>query len=150
MRRRRVVGVAAGLSLGLVAGCPSRPEPTVTPTQTGTPDSGALIADGPGDYPHPIRVDNSLDRAVTVTITVERDDGTVLYDRAHTVDPGTERVVAGFTRRTAPAESRNVRVTAALADGNAESIDFTVDDCHGDVVVYFGEDGTLGLTYSVC
>ncbi|WP_380680151.1 hypothetical protein [Salinigranum sp. GCM10025319] len=147
MRRRRVLGIVAGLSL--VAGCPSRPEPTVTPTPTGTPDSGGLVGDGPGDYPHPIRVDNSLDRAVTVTITVER-DGEVLYDRTHTVEPGTERVVAGFTRLTAPAGSRNVRVTAALADGNAESIDFTVDDCHGEIIAYFGEDGDLELTYSVC
>lgn len=113
-------------------------------------EGSGLVVDGPGPFPHGIVVDNSLDRAVTLTLTVDTADGARLYRRTHTVDPRTERVVAGFTEQTASSDRRSVRVTVALADGDTASIEFRVDDCHGDVVVFFDDTGDVQLTYSVC
>jgi hypothetical protein len=95
-------------------------------------------------------VDNSLDRAETLTLTVDTADRTRRSRRTHTVDSRTERVVVGFTEPTASSDRQAVRVTVVLVDGDTESIEFRVDDRHGDVLAFFDDTGDAQLTSSVC
>lgn len=140
--KRRTVLVATAATL---AGCA-----TFGPSDGDAPGGEPpLVQAGSADYPHAIRVDNSLDRPVAITLTVEHDEST-MYEGRHEMDAGVEAVVAGFTRETFPADRQYVTVTATTADGLAGSVGVSVTDCLGNVVVTFTEDGAPWLTYSIC
>lgn len=141
MQRRTVLaGIAAVLGGCTSLGLSSRE----TPGSDAPPVQG-----GSADYPHELRVENPLDRAVTLDVTVERDDST-LYEGSHEVMAGAETTVAGFTRASFPAERRYVTVRVTTPGNETASVGVSVTDCLGDVVVTFADDGTPQMTYSVC
>lgn len=147
MRRRAflVTTISGGFAL---SGCLSQNQPSST-TSTPTPiDNASFIVSGDGEYPHNIRVENSLNRDVTLTIGVER-DGTIIYQDTFTVDAQTTEVVAGITEESLPEDSRSVTVSATTSEGQAHS-EVSISDCLGDVYFLYESDGTLQSTYSIC
>ena len=146
MRRRTALRAVAALSVTVpTAGCGTLSELTAP---AGPPE----VADGPGDYPHEITVDNERAEPATVTITVEYDeDGSVLYDEEHTIPAETRQVVvAGFPQRNVRDGQSGVTVVATLPDDTSDAVDFAVDDCHGSVYVTLGTEEPLQMVYSIC
>lgn len=141
MKRRTVlVGLAAALP-----GCASLD----LGSRDTSEDDQPLVRAGAVDYAHDIRVDNSLDRRVSIGLSVEQ-DGSTLYEGHHEVEPGVETAVAGFTRESFPSDRQYVIVRAETDGGEAASVGVSVTDCLGNVVVAFDEDGAPWLTYSIC
>lgn len=141
MKRRTVlVGVAAALG-----GCTSVDWPDVDPPG----DDRPLVSASPGDYPHVVRADNSLDRAVSITLTVREGDST-MYEGRHEVGAENAGVLVGFTRETFPPERQYVTVTATTDDGGTASVGVSITACLGNVVVTFTDDGEPSITYSIC
>lgn len=152
MHRRTYLAttIAAAASLGGCARLPAASVPSTPEGDTsGTPASDPLVESGSGNYPHDVRVDNSLDRDVTLTVTVDRSDARV-YRRSHAVAAGTEAVVAGVTAETLPRDDRSLTVTAVDSDGQSATVEVSVSDCLGNVVFYYDPDGALASTYSIC
>lgn len=112
-------------------------------------DTGPLVTSGDGNYPHEIRVDNMVDRGVTVIITVNR-DGSEVYNETHEIAAQTQRVVAGFTENSLPKDTRSVTVTATSGNGQSTDVDVSISDCLGDIVFFYRSNGKLESTYSTC
>lgn len=98
-------------------------------------------------FAHVVRIENDLDAARNVTVTVSQ-AGAVVHEGRHTVDPGSEVVAYGWEDETVEG-NRTFVVRMRPEGGEPRQVVFTVDDCHGNVVGYFGDDG-FGATYSVC
>lgn len=111
-----------------------------------TPSTAAPAGDGP-QFAHEVRVENDRDSARNVTVTIVR-AGELVHEGRHAVEPGAEVVAYGWEDETL-AGNRTVLVRMRPDRGEPEEVTFAVDDCHGNVVGYFDEDG-FGLTYSVC
>lgn len=135
--------VVALLLVVTLGGCSTLTDTSPTPTP---PDE--IVVAGSGDYPHEIRVSNARDRAVSLTISVER--GETLYRADHTVAAKGDSVVAGFPVESLPEDSRLVTVRARDETGNSTSVQISISDCLGDVVIIVGQDGSLDSTYSIC
>lgn len=140
VKRRSFVAAVTGVAF---AGCASRDSTAATTTQ-----SSSVVYAGPGSRSHDIRVDNSRDHEVDVTIVVTHDDADVYRDE-HTVDAGVERVVAGFGKESGTPERPTVMVSASDSTDQTASVEVTVSECLGNVVFYY-EDGELQATYSIC
>lgn len=142
---RRTYLAATGAGLASLGGCLGLPA-----SSSGTPtERHPLVDSGAADYPHDIRVENSLDRDVTVTVTVDR-EGREVYRGSHAVAAGTDAVVAGITVETLPADARSMTVAAVDAAGRSAAVEVSVSGCLGNVVFFYGADGTLESTYSIC
>jgi hypothetical protein len=113
-----------------------------------TGSASNILESGPGEYPHPITVDNTLQRTRRVTITVER-NGTVLYREAHDVPAQTERIVAGFTRETLQ-RNQSVSLTVETADGQKKTTSLEISACLGEIQIFFDQSETIRLTYAIC
>ena len=148
MKRRILLGALGSASVVGLSGCLGGTEdpPSDSPSSSEADD---LVVSGSGDYPHPIRVDNSLEREVTLTITVAH-EGAQIYQESHTVAERSDVVVAGITEVSLPENSRSVSVTASESSGNTASVNVSISDCLGEIVFYFGASGTLESTYSIC
>ncbi len=156
MKRRTMLGALGSAAVVGFTGCLSDDETaspdSPSPSKTNSPSpskSDDLVVSGAGDYPHPIRIDNSLDHEVSLTITVAR-EGTQLYQESHTVTERSDVVVAGITKESLPEDSRPVSVTASDSSGNDTSVNVSVSDCLGNIVFYFEASETLESTYSIC
>jgi hypothetical protein len=144
-RRAYLAAVAGGTAAS--AGCATLPRlETTTPAPV---TDGSVVQSGEGDYRHRIIVDNSLQRAVTLTIAVEREDA-LLYRETHTVAAGTQRTVAGIDRESLPEGSRGLTVAATSSQEASAGVEVNVTDCLGSVVFYFDSAGELQATYSIC
>ncbi len=164
MKRRTMLGALGSAAVVGFTGClsgdetasPDSASPSETdspsPSETDSPspsEADNLVVSGPGDYPHSIRIDNSLEHEVTLTITVAREDAQ-LYQESHTVTERSDVVVAGITEESLPEDSRPVSITARDSSGNDTSVNVSVSDCLGNIVFYFEASGTVESTYSIC
>lgn len=156
MKRRTMLGALGSAAVVGFTGCLSGDE-TASPdsdspseTDSDSPsETDNLVVSGAGDYPHSIRIDNSLEHEVTLTITVAREDAQ-LYQESHTVTERSDVVVAGITEESLPEDSRPVSITARDSAGNDTSVNVSVSDCLGNIVFYFEASGTVESTYSIC
>lgn len=153
MKTRRFIVAAVGGGIAL-SGCLSNRESASPSDSSGTKttpasptETDSLVVAGDGDYPHPIRVDNTLNRTLTLTVGVER-DGETVYQGEHTVDAQTDTVVAGLTKSSLPEGSRSVTVVASEASGETTSVTLPVSESLWHIRIYFESDGALTSTYA--
>ncbi|NEU58784.1 hypothetical protein [Halorussus sp. MSC15.2] len=128
--------------IGVFAGCNESTSPKTTV-------SGSLVESGAGDYPHKIRIDNSLDHDVTVTVTVKRDSSKV-YQETHTVAAQMSRTVAGITKTRLAGNDQSVTVIAKDTTGQSTEITASVSNCLGNIIFFFNSDEELNSTYAIC
>lgn len=161
MERRGLLTAIGSVGVGGLTGCLSEGEraapdstttsspPSQSPTAGRPSETDPLVVSEAGDYPHAIRVENTLERDVTLNITVSR-GGTQKYKESHTVAAQTDEVVAGLTEKSLPEDSRSVTVTATDSNDRSANVEVSVSDCLGNIVFFYGEDGALESTYSLC
>lgn len=143
-----VVGSGTALSGCINQGNQSPSDSSETETSASSPtETTALVVTGDGDYPHPIRVENTLNRSVSLIISVER-DGMTVYQDEHTVDSQSEKVVASITKSSLPENSRSVTVTASEAKGRTTSVTVPISASVWYIRLYYGSNETLQSTYA--
>lgn len=141
MKRRNLLKVIPAIGLGLtssVSGCLELAQ---------SPNS--LVVSGDGEYPHEIRVENMLDRDVTLTITVHRED-TRMYQDKHTVTAQTDATVAGITKKSLPEDSRSVTVSGTDSEDDTASVNVLISECLGNIVFFYRSEEKLQVTHSIC
>ena len=148
MKRRILLTAFGSVATVSMMGCLGGAEGPA-PESPSPSEAEDTVRPGDDDYPHPIRVDNSLKREVILTITVAR-EGTQIYQESHTVAEGSDVVIAGITEVSLPEDSRSVSVTASESSGGDVTVDVSVSDCLGEIVFYFGTSESLEATYSTC
>ena len=148
MKRRILLTALGSVATASLTGCLGGGEGS-TPESPSPSEAADIVRPGDGDYPHPIRVDNSLEREVILTISVAR-EGTQIYQESHTVAEGADVVVAGITEASLSEDSRSVSVTASESFSEDVTVDVSVSDCLGEIVFYFGTSESLEATYSSC
>lgn len=147
VNRTRAVTLTVAVLLAL-SGCSAVPDSQSPSTPTETP-TDSLVEAGPGEHAHDIRVTNSLADDVAMTVTVER-NGTEVFRDASTVPADSNAVLAGFNRMTLPEDDRTVTVTATDERNRSASVRVSIYDCLGDVEFFYGAEGDLQGTYSIC
>jgi hypothetical protein len=156
MKRRRFIVTAVGTGPAL-SGCINRgqsssahspSDSSETKTSSSSPtETTSLVVAGDGNYPHPIRVENTLNRSVSLTIRAER-DGMTVYQDEHTIDSESESVVASITKSSLPEDSRSVTVVASEANGQTTSVTVPISTSVWYIRIYYGSNETLRSTYA--
>ena len=90
-----------------------------------------------------------LDRDVTLTITVHRED-TRMYQDKHTVTAQTDATVAGITKKSLPEDSRSVTVSGTDSEDDTASVNVLISECLGNIVFFYRSEEKLQVTHSIC
>ncbi|MEF8807079.1 hypothetical protein [Natronomonas sp.] len=158
MDRRRFLA-ACGLGIGGVAGCldGSVPGGSENPTDdapsspSGTPPDDPPPHEDAMNEPDPdldVGIENRSDETQTITLTVSRESGEIVYEETHAVEPGSDIDV--YNLEEADPDGIEEFAITAERDGQRESATVKTSKCYGNAFVSIAEDGECYVTYSIC
>jgi hypothetical protein len=145
-----LAGFAGCLESGMPGGSES-PNDTPTGSPGGTPNEDPPSHEDAMNEPNPdhdVGIENQSDEAWTVTLTVSRESGEVVYEETHEIDPKSDRDV--YNLQEADPDGVEAFTVTAEIDGQQESATVETNECYGNAFVAIAEDGEFYVTYSIC